>query len=84
MDKSSTLKKNIHEVVELVHDNKVLEAVYLLLEREARHENDSLSPLYVASESELNEIEEGLIEAEKGETISHFEVMEEIKRRHNL
>jgi hypothetical protein len=84
MERSEALKKNIRQVMGKVNDTHVLEAVYLLLEREARHETEMLSPLYVPSEDELAAIEEGYMESEKGETVSHDQLKSEMERKYSL
>lgn len=84
MDNQTKLRNDIHGVVDKIHNTHVLEAVYTLLKQEARHESDILSPFYIPTESEKAAIEEGYAQSKRGEVLSHIQVTERLKKKHNL
>jgi predicted transcriptional regulator len=78
MDLQAELKAELHEMIEQVKDVRILQAIYVILEREKLHE-DSVngSRLDVVLQASLDR---GLKQIENGETIPH----EEIKKRYSL
>jgi predicted transcriptional regulator len=76
MDLQAKLKAGLHEMIEQIRDVNVLQAVYVILEREKLHEeNIESNKLDAALDASL---ERGLKQIENGETIPH----EEIKKRY--
>lgn len=82
MKRETTIKKDIITVMEQVNSEEVLQAVYTILEREARYENDLLSQLYEPTEGEKAAIEEGLKDIAEGRTYTHEEVMAKYKEKY--
>ncbi len=74
MDLQTELREGLHKMIEQIKDVSILQAVYVILEHEKRHEEnsddfyDTLDPLLQAS------IERGLEQIKNGETVPHDEV----------
>jgi predicted transcriptional regulator len=74
MDLQVELRQGLHKMIDQIKDVSILQAVYVILEREKKHEEggedfyDTLHPLLQAS------IERGLEQIKKGETVPHEEV----------
>ncbi|MEO5570554.1 MAG: hypothetical protein ABIT08_07745 [Bacteroidia bacterium] len=76
----TNIKIMMHEMIDMIEDNTVLNAVYNFLSKVTgkKRTKDFWDTL---SDSEKKEIEEGLKDAESGRLIAHEEVMKEIKAR---
>ncbi len=74
MDLQADLRQGLHKMIEEIKDVSILQAVFVILERERRHEEvgedfyDALHPLLQAS------IERGLTQIKNGKTVPHGEV----------
>ena len=74
MDVQAELKAGLHQMIEQIKDVSILQAVYVILERERQHEEgekdlyDTLDPLLQAS------IDRGLDQIKNGQTVPHEEV----------
>ena len=74
MDLQFELRAGLHEMIEQTNDVGILQAVYVILEREKQYGGssgdfyDTLHPSLQAS------IERGLAEIKNGQTVSHEEV----------
>lgn len=78
---TAELKYNLVKLIESINDSQTLQAVYTLLSKKVETETDFWDEL---SDEEKEAIEESLAELDRGETIPHEEVMDEIKRKYNL
>ncbi len=80
MDLHIELRQGLHKMIDQVKDVSVLQAVYVILEREKQHEEgkedfyDTLHPLLQAS------IDRGLEQIKNGQTVSHEEVSKRYKK----
>ncbi|MCU0390454.1 MAG: hypothetical protein MUE81_05015 [Thermoflexibacter sp.] len=69
METTLSLKNQLHTIIDLIKDESVLQAVYVLLKKEWQTEE-----MYVSvSEAELHAIDEGLAQLENGEEYEHAE-----------
>ena len=75
MNPQAGLREELHKMIEQIKDVSILQAVYIILEREKQYEEekeedfyDSLHPLLQAS------IDRGLEQINKGHTIPHEDV----------
>jgi predicted transcriptional regulator len=74
MDLQGELKEGLHKMIEQIKDVTILQAVYVILDREKKREEketdfyDTLDPLLQAS------IDRGLEQIKRGETVPHDEV----------
>ncbi len=74
MDLHGELREGLHKMIDQIKDVDILQAVYVILDREKKREEketdfyDTLDPLLKAS------IERGLEQIERGETVPHDEV----------
>ncbi len=74
MDTQAELRDGLHKMIEQIKDITILQAVYVILEHEKKHEEnsvdfyDALDPLLQAS------IERGLEQIKNSETLPHDEV----------
>lgn len=79
MDLRVELREGLHKMIDQTKDVSILQAVYVILEREKQHEQgeedfyDALHPLLKTS------IEKGLEEIKNGQTVPH----EEVKKRYD-
>jgi predicted transcriptional regulator len=73
---TSELKSNLHQLIDNISDQSVLEAVYTLLSGNRTDATDWWDAL---SEDQKKSIELGLKDAEDGRTIPHDEVMQEVR-----
>lgn len=72
------LKLSLHQLIDGVSDNSVLEAVYTLLSKAtANQEENWYNSL---SDKDKASIELGIQQADKGESIPHEQVMSEIDK----
>jgi hypothetical protein len=81
MMKVIELKSDLHRLVDKVNDIDILKAVRIILAKESEHKLDWADTL---SDSLKVELEESILEADQGKTISHDEAMKQIKSRYNL
>ena len=77
------LKSYLHELIDDIEDNHVLNAIYLLLAKlqSKVEEKDFWDEL---PEHVKKGIEEGLSQSERGEGITHDEMMKQIKAKYQL
>ncbi len=77
------LKSYLHELIDDIEDNHVLNAIYLLLAKlqSKVEEKDFWDEL---PEHVKTGIEEGLSQSERGEGITHDEMMKQIKAKYQL
>ena len=76
---TAELKYNLFKAIDSINDSKTLKDIYsFITQKENVDFWDELS------NQEKEAIEEGIAQAERGEFISHEEVMVEIKNRFNL
>ncbi len=80
---TAELKATLHNLIDEIEDNSILNAVYALL---SKITSKSLTKDWwnEISTAEKISIDEGLASVEKGEIYSHKEVMEEVKSKFNL
>jgi len=71
------LRSDLHNMIDKITDSDVLYAVKTLLSKKTTSHTDWWD---VISDEERAEISEGLAEAERGEVISHEEVMAKYKK----
>jgi predicted transcriptional regulator len=69
------LRKSLHDLIDQIEDAELLAAVYKIVA--AKQEGDRWDNLDV---EEKNAIKEGLEDLEKGNLLSHDEVMKEVKK----
>ncbi len=72
-----SLKQDIHLLIDSINDSEVLKAVKTLLQKNATFQSDWWVTI---SDEERAEILQGLSEADKGDLLSHDEVMEKYKK----
>jgi predicted transcriptional regulator len=69
METTLNLKNQLHTLIDLIKDESILQAIYILLKKERESEE-----MYVAvSEAELHAIDQGLAQLENGEEYEHTE-----------
>ena len=74
----STLKHTIHQLIDQIEDEALLQAYLKLLESSMQvQKKDWWDEI---SAEERAEIEEGLAQADKGDTVSHEDVMAKYKK----
>ena len=72
------LKSNLYKLIDSINDSKTLNAIYTLLSKKEAKNIDWWDGI---SSKEKAAIEEGLAQAERGEVVSHEDVM---KASHKL
>ena len=72
---TADLKLNLHQLIDGVSDNSVLEAVYTLLSKATANQEDWYDSL---SEKEKASIERGLEDLKNGHTLTHEDAMKRI------
>lgn len=77
---ATNIKSILHEMIDSIEDNTVLNAIHNLLSKIALKKKDA-DFWDTLSDTEKKEIEEGLKDIEEGKLISHDEVMKEVKSR---
>ena len=70
------LRTDLHGMIDKITDGNILNAVKTLLSGNTASKTDWWDTI---SDEERTEIEQGLAEADRGEVISHEEVMEKYK-----
>jgi len=79
MDSMSNLRQGLHQMIEAIKDVTILQAVYVILDREKKRE-DGIEDFYETLPDALKEsIEKGLAQVANNEVISH----QKIKERYN-
>ena len=78
---TAELKSNLYKLIDSINDSKTLQSIYTLIKNKGVSETDFWDEL---SDEQKAEIEEAIAEADRGELISHEEVMAEIKERYKL
>lgn len=71
------LRSDLHNMIDKITDSNILYAVKTLLSEKTTTQTDWWD---VISDEERSEIKEGLAETERGEIISHEEVMAKYKK----
>lgn len=71
------LRADLHDMIDKISDRNVLNTVKTLLSGKSAKQADWWD---IISEEERTEIEQGLAEADRGELISHEEVMAKYKK----
>jgi len=71
------LRANLHNMIDKISDKNILKALRTLLYENAASKADWWNTI---SQEEQEEIEQGLSEADRGEVISHEEVMKRYKK----
>ena len=71
------LKTDLHKMIDNITDSNILMAIKILLSSKSTSKTDWWDTI---SKEELAEIEQGLAQIERGEVISHDEVMEKYKK----
>ena len=71
------LRADLHGMIDKISDSSILSALKVLLEGSTATQTDWWDTI---SDEERAEIEQGLAEADKGEVISHEEVMGKYKK----
>ena len=71
------LRSDLHNIIDRITDRNVLRAVKTLLSNKVIEKTDWWNTI---TEEERQEIETGLTEAERGEVITHEEVMAKYKK----
>jgi len=75
------LKTDLHFLIDNINDESILNAVRTILSKQIKNRTDWADEL---DEDLKNELEESILEANKGTVISHKEAMQQIKIRYNL
>ncbi len=75
---SVDLKLSLHQLIDGVSDNSVLEAVYTLLSKATSNQEENW--YNSLSDKDKASIELGIQQADKGESIPHEQVMSEIDK----
>lgn len=73
---TSELRSNLHQLIDNISDQSILEAVYTLLSGNRTETSDWWDEL---SEDQKKSIELGLKDVEESRTIPHNEVMKEVR-----
>jgi predicted transcriptional regulator len=71
------LRSDLHNMIDKITDSNILNAVKTLLSERTATQADWWD---IISDEERTEIEQGLAEADRGEVISHEEVMAKYKK----
>lgn len=71
------LRTDLHNMIDKITDSNILNAVKTLLSEKTANQTDWWDEI---TDEERAEIKEGLAETEKGEVISHEEVMAKYKK----
>lgn len=79
--KAIELKTDLHHLVDRVNDVDILKAVKIILSKEVKNKHDWADDL---SNDLRAELDESILEAEQGKTISHEEALKQIAKRYNL
>lgn len=74
------LRSDLHRLIDKVNDVSILNAIKVILAKETEKKSDWADTL---SDELRTELEESILEADKGKTISHDEAMSKIKNRYN-
>jgi predicted transcriptional regulator len=75
------LKSDLHQLIDKINDANILNAVKVLLAKESKTESDWA---YSLSDDLKSELEESILEADQGKTITHEDAMKQIKSRYNF
>lgn len=77
---TSTIKSNLHQMIDDLDDKKILEAIYTLLSSK----NPAKPNTYHVSREELEAIDAGVRDIDAGKVYTYKQVREKIRRKHNL
>ena len=66
MNQNQTIRKNLHQIIDNIEDVKVLEAVYVLLEKKTFQSNT-----FNLSDEQKNELDKSSLRHETGESKSY-------------
>jgi predicted transcriptional regulator len=78
---TSEIKTDLHFLIDNINDESILNAVRTILKKQIKTKTDWADELNEGLRKELNE---SILEANKGTVISHTEAMKQIKIRYNL
>jgi predicted transcriptional regulator len=78
---TSEIKADLHILIENINDETILNAVRTILSKQSKRKTDWADEL---SDGLRAELEKSLVEADKGQIISHEDAMNQIKTRYNL
>ena len=78
---TSEIKTDLHFLIDNINDESILNAVRTILKKQIKTKTDWADELNEDLRKELNE---SILEANKGIVISHTEAMKQIKIRYNL
>ena len=77
---TSTLKSNLHLLIDELDDKKILDAIYTLLKSKITLKSKS----YPISKEELDAIDAGIKDIDAGNVYTYKEVREKIRRKHKI
>lgn len=75
------IKTDLHRLIDKINDVSILNAIKVILSKESKAESDWA---YSLSNDLKTELEESLLEADQGKTITHEDAMKQIKSRYKL
>lgn len=75
------LKSDLHRLIDKVNDVDILKAVKIILSKESKSRTDWSDTL---SDRLKTELEESILEADQGKTLTHEEAMKQIKKKYKL
>lgn len=75
------LKSDLHQLIDKVNDVDILKAVKVILAKEYKTKTDWADSI---SNTLKTELKESILEADRGQTISHDEAMKQIRNRYQL
>lgn len=75
------IKTDLHFLIDNINDESILNAVRTILTKQIKNKTDWADEL---NENQRKELHESILEASKGDVISHKEAMKQIKIRYNL
>lgn len=78
---TSEIKADLHLLIENINDETILNAVRTILSKQSKRKTDWADEL---SDELRIELEKSLVEADKGQIMSHEDAMNQIKTRYNL
>jgi predicted transcriptional regulator len=79
---TAELKSNLYKLIDSINDSQTLQAIYTLLSTKAAAVDDDFWDKF--SDEQKTEIEESIAELNRGEGISHEQVMKEMKAKYKI
>jgi len=77
---TTTIKSNLHQMIDELDDKKILEAIYTLLKSKIT----TKSKTYTVSKEELDAIDAGIKDIEADKVYTYKQVREKIRHKHNI